>query len=305
MTSDVRHLITLASLTREDVEHIFDRAVEYKADRYNHPQLANRRTLALLFERPSTRTRLSFQIAVSEMGGFPVCMEPSELCLSKGEPLEDTAKVFNRFVHAVVARVMDHKMLVRWASLSTVPIINGLDDHEHPCQGLTDLFTIREKLGGLSGACVAFLGDCEQNTAAGLELACAKLGVDFVAICPPEYQPRPEIQQALREHASLTIIHDPAQGVRSANVLYTDIWVNPGFEDQANFRYEALRPYQLNEALLSKARRDVLVMHNLPARRGEEITDGVLRSPNCIVFDQAENRLHVQKGILHWAWRLE
>lgn len=302
--NEIRHLITLATLTREDVEFILGRAVEYKADRAGHPQLARRRTLALLFERPSTRTRLSFQIAMAEMGGFTTSMESSAICLSKGEPLEDTARVFNRFVHAVVARVMDHKTLVRWASVSTVPIINGLDDREHPCQGLTDLFTIRERRGGLAGVRVAYLGDCEQNTAAGLEYACARLGVDFVAICPPEFEPRPEIQRALREHASLTIVHDPAEGVRDVDVIYTDIWVNPGFEEQANFRYEVLRPYQFNEALLAKARPDVLVMHPLPARRGEEITDGVLRSPNSIVFDQAENRLHVQKGILHWALRL-
>ncbi len=301
---NIRHLLTLASLTREDVEFILSKAVEYKENRCDHPQLAKRKTLALLFERPSTRTRLSFQIGMSEMGGYAVSTDPQSLCLAKGEPLEDTAKIFARYVHAVVARVMDSKTLIRWASVSTVPIINGLDDREHPCQGLTDIFTIREKLGDLSKVRVAYLGDCEQNTAAGLELACAKLGVDFVAICPPEYQPRPDIQHALRENASLTVTSDPAEGVRDVNVIYTDIWVNPGFEEQSRFRYDVLRPYQLNEALVAKAPSDVLVMHNLPARRGEEITDGVMKMPNCIVFDQAENRLHVQKAILHWALQL-
>jgi ornithine carbamoyltransferase len=152
---------------------------------------------------------------------------------------------------------------------------------------------------------VAYLGDCEQNTAAGVEMACAKLGVDFIAICPPEFEPRPEVQESLRNNASLKIIDNPVEGVKDVDVIYTDIWVNPGFEDQSAFRYEILRPYQLNETLLENARKDVLVMHNLPARRGEEITDGVMRSANCIVFDQAENRLHTQKAILHWAMNLD
>lgn len=288
----------------EEIQRIFSLAEELKEKQKRgepHEYLKNK-SLAMIFQKPSTRTRVSFEVAMTQLGGHALNLSPNELQLSRGETIADTARVLSRYCDAIMARVFGHQDIVDLAENAAVPVINGLSDKFHPCQGLTDIFTVLEKRGNLKNLKMAFVGDGDNNVTNSLMLLSGRLGIDFTVACPDKYRPRPEIL-ALAEPdikktgAKIKITADPAEAVKGADIVHTDVWVSMGREDKEE-RLKILKPYQLNSELLEKAPKGALVMHCLPAHRGEEITDEVMDGPQSVVFDQAENRLHVQKAIL-------
>lgn len=254
--------------------------------------------MALLFELPSTRTRLSFEAAVAALGGHPVTLGPGETQLSRGETLGDTARAVGRLARAIVARVHRHGTLKELARASPVPVINALSDQEHPCQTLGDLLTLREKRGRLAGLKWAWLGD-GNNVCHSSMLGAALSGMEMAVATPPGYGPDPKIVQAARRlGGSVALTRDPAEAARDADLLYTDVWVSMGQEEQAEARRKAFRPFALTPALVKRARPDALVMHCLPAHRGEEIAESVMDGPKSVVWEQVENRFHAQKALL-------
>lgn len=292
-----RSLISLADLSPEELEEVIELAIELKEVRETSDKLAGK-SVALLFEKPSTRTRVSFEVAVYELGGHPLYLGFNELQLGRGEPLSDTARVLSRYVHCIVARVNSHDSLIQLDRYSTVPVINALSDLEHPCQAIADLMTIRELKGRWDGVKVAWVGD-GNNVCNSLVLGCAMLGTDVVVATPPNYEPNKDIIKLAKSFTGkVEVVHDPHEAVRNADVVYTDVWVSMGQEDERKERMEVFRDFQLNEQLLEKAHEDCVVMHCLPAHRGEEITDSVIEGEKSVVFEQAENRLHTQKALL-------
>ncbi len=260
------------------------------------------KALAMIFEKSSTRTRVSFEVGMTQLGGTTLYLNPQDLQLGRGETVEDTARVLSRYVDAILYRAFDHGTMERLAAAATVPVINGLDDLEHPCQALADLFTIQEALGGPAGRKLAYVGD-GNNVCNSLFLASALTGMHMTAACPEGYEPDAGILQRAGEvsagtGAALEVVTDPGEAVTAADVVYTDVWVSMGMEDKRSEREKTFRPYQVNEALLDRASQDAVVMHCLPAHRGLEITDDVLDGPRSIVWEQAENRLHAQKALL-------
>lgn len=257
------------------------------------------KTLAMIFEKPSLRTRITFETGMTQLGGHAIFLSPNDINMGVRESVADTARNLERLVDGIMARTFSHDVIVDLAREASIPVINGLSDRFHPCQGLTDCFTIREKLGSLSGVKVTFLGD-GNNVAHSLIYAAARLGMDFSIACPPGYGPLPEIVREAQAEAESTIAvtHDVAEALEGADVVYTDAWASMGQEDEAEKRRKDFAPYQLNRAALESAKPGALVMHCLPAHRGEEITDEVMDGPQSIVFDQAENRLHTQKAVL-------
>ncbi len=249
----------------------------------------------MIFQKPSTRTRASFEAAMTQLGGHAQYLSASDLQLGRGETVADTAKVLARYVDGIMARVFDHQDILTLAQNSTVPVINGLSDKFHPCQALADLFTIFEKRGNLKNLTVAFVGDGDNNVTNSLLLLCARLGVGFKVACPEKYRTKQEIIDLAQKDVEFSA--DPKTIVKNADVIYTDTWVSMGREDVEE-RIKALAPYQVNQDLLSLAKEKVMVMHCLPAHRGQEITTEVMDGPNSIILDQAENRLHIQKAIL-------
>nr|WP_244403927.1 ornithine carbamoyltransferase [Pyrolobus fumarii] len=261
------------------------------------------KSVALIFEKPSTRTRVSMELAVWQLGGYPVVLNANEMQLSRGEPVKDTARVLSRYVDAIAARVKKHETLEEMARYSSVPVINMLSDFSHPLQALADVMTIWERFGRVEGVSVSYVGDCGNNVAHSLLLASVALGAKVRLGCPREYRPDARVLRAAEEMSaksggSFEIYDDPAEAVRGADVVYTDVWVSMGQEGEAEVRREKLRPYQVNEELMRLASRNAVFMHCLPARRGEEVTEDVIESPRSIVWEQAENRLHVQKAVL-------
>ncbi len=261
------------------------------------------RTVAMIFEKPSTRTRTSFEVGVHDLGGRALFLSSNDLQLGRGETIADTARVLSRYVDGIVYRAFRHADEVELARWATVPVINALDDLEHPCQIVADLLTMRERWRGkFRGHRLAWIGD-GNNVLHSLLLGIAAVGGDLVAATPPAYAPRPEIvaaAQALarRSGAKIELVHDPAEAARDADALYTDVWVSMGDEAESAARHVAFRGYQINDRLVGTAAPDAFVLHDLPAHRGEEITDEVLDGPRAAVWDQAENRLHAQKAIL-------
>jgi len=240
---------------------------------------------------------------MTQLGGHALYLSTSDLQLGRGETVADTAKVLSRYVDGIMARVFGHQDIINLAKNSTVPVINGLSDKFHPCQALTDLFTVWEHKRALQGLTIAFVGDGDNNVTNSLLLLCAELGVNFKVGCPEKYKTKQEILDLAQKDISQTgakieILNDPKEAVRNADVIYTDVWVSMGKEKEAEERIKTFQAYQLNKELLSSAKKDALVMHCLPAHRGQEITDEVIDGPQSIVFDQAENRLHVQKAIM-------
>jgi ornithine carbamoyltransferase len=259
-------------------------------------------TLAMIFEKPSTRTRVSFAVGIQQLGGQPLELAPSSLQLSRGETLEDTARVLSRYVDAIMLRTGPQSNLEALANAATVPVINGLSDKFHPCQALADLLTLYERFGNLRGLAVAYVGDGGNMASAWLEAA-AMLGMGLRVATPPGFDPDPDIVTWAREQAALSgaglhLTHDPREAVAGADVVYTDVWVSMGQENEAAARQQAFLPYQVNRVLMQVAGDNALFMHCLPAHRGDEVTDDVLDGPNSIVWDQAENRLHAQKALL-------
>ena len=300
----MKDFITLSQLTPSELKHLLDLAVALKARQkqgQGEPLLKDK-TLGMVFQKPSLRTRVSFDMAMLQLGGHALYLSPNEIQLGKRESTGDVARVLSRYVDAIMARVFAHQDVVDLACYASVPVINGLSDYSHPCQGLTDLLTIYEKRGSLDGARLAYLGD-GNNVATSLMYGGALSGMHVVVASPPGYEPPSAVVTAARDVAqatggSITVLHDPREASRGADVLYTDTWASMGQEGEAAERRAIFPPYQINAALLREAAPDVLVMHCLPAHRGEEITDDVMDGPNSVVFDQAENRLHAQKAIL-------
>jgi ornithine carbamoyltransferase len=280
-----RDLLRVADLSSAEVLAVLDLADELKA---SPRQTLPGKTLGLVFAQPSTRTRISFSVAIAQLGGTPITLLPGEMQLSRGESLEDTAHVLSRYVDALAIRTLSHVELDAWADAATIPVINALTEVEHPCQALADAMTIRERLGRLDGVRVAWVGD-GTNVLVSLASLAKLVGMEVVAACPEGYEPA-------SEHVAL--VRDPREAAEGADVLVTDIWVSLGQEATRAQRLRDLEPYRLDEALLATARPDAVVLHCLPAHPGEEISPGVLYGERSAVWDEAENRLHAQKALL-------
>lgn len=265
------------------------------------PPILRGKALALVFEKPSLRTRVSFEIAMRQLGGYAIYLSPEEVGLGKREPVADVARVLSRYVDAIAARTFSHDTLRGLAENSSVPVINALSDLEHPCQAFADLLTIYEKKGSLSGLTLAFIGD-GNNVANSLLLAASLAGMNFHIASPPGYEIKQELLEQGREFATvsgskISLTDDPHEAVKDADVVYTDVWISMGQEAQLERRL-VFRGYQVNAELLDSAKQDALFMHPLPAHHGEEISAGLLGDARSVVFDQAENRLHMQKALL-------
>ena len=256
----------------------------------------------MIFEKASTRTRVSFEVGMTQLGGHALFLSPNDLQIGRGETIADTARVLSRYVDGIMYRAFKNENVRELANHATVPVINGLDDREHPCQIISDLFTIQERKGKLSGLKLAYVGD-GNNVCNSLLLGCAIVGMDMTAGCPAGYEPDPDLLEEARRLAkpsgsTIDVVSDPASAAREADIVYTDVWVSMGQEREKEEREKLFRSYQANAKLLDRAKSDAMVMHCLPAHRGLEITDDVIDGPQSIVIDQAENRLHAQKAIL-------
>jgi ornithine carbamoyltransferase len=303
----IRHFLIDDDLTPAEQLAVLDNADRMKQDRVAQRPLAGPRSIAVIFEKPSTRTRLSFEVGIAELGGHPVILDARSTQLGRGETIEDTAQVLSRYVDAIVIRTFGQDRIEGLAAAATVPVVNALTDLAHPCQALADLQTIREHCGPrnngtLAGLTLTYLGD-GNNMAHSLLIAGAMAGMHVRVGCPAAYSPSPDIVATAERHAkvsggSVAVTHDALEAAGDADVLYTDVWASMGQEDQAAGRVDAFRPYALDEKALAAAAPDAIVMHCLPAHRGEEIAAAVIDGPASVVFDQAENRLHAQKSLL-------
>jgi ornithine carbamoyltransferase len=295
-----RDLLSIRDLGADDLRWILDEAGRLKTLRKEgvpHPLLAGK-SLGMVFEKSSTRTRVSFEVGMYELGGHALFLNPQDLQLGRGEEIRDTARVLSRYVHGVMIRAYRHTSLEEYARYSDVPIVNGLSDREHPCQVLADLLTLRERFGSLEGIRVAWVGD-GNNVCQSLILSAALTGIQVAVATPRGYRPDPGIVAAAQEGGGkVTLTTDPVKAVQDANAVYTDVWVSMGEEEEREKRLRAFRGYAITEDLLSSAADGAIVLHCLPAHRGEEITDGVLEGSASAVWDQAENRLHAQKALL-------
>ena len=300
----VRHFLSIADLSPAETAALLDDADALKRDPVPRDAPLHGRALAMIFEKPSLRTRLSFDVAMRDLGGHSSYLSPQEVGLGRRESVSDVARVVSRYVDVVVLRTFAHETLEEFAKYSSVPVINGLSDLTHPCQGLADIFTIRERKGALSGVVAAYVGD-GNNVAHSLMLAAANTGMTLRVASPAGFDPLPRYRDladstAQTTGARITYLRDPIAAVRDADVVYTDVWTSMGQEQEYERRRRAFQGFQVNPELLAGAKPDAIVLHDLPAHRGEEITDDVIDGPNSAVFDQAENRLHVQKAVLRW-----
>lgn len=299
-----KDLISIHDLTVGEVATILDVAKKLKKKQKNGEphQYLKGKTLGMIFSKASTRTRVSFEVGFYQLGGHPIYLADSATQLGRGEPVRDTARVLSRFVDGIMIRTFSHESVKELAQYATVPVINGLTDLLHPCQALTDMLTIQEKLKVLKGRKLVYVGD-GNNMAHSLMFACAKVGMNMVCASPKGYQPDPVVLAQAQEDAketgcTITVEENIMKAAKGADVLYTDVWTSMGEEAEREIRMEALHDYQINDELLAVARPHCLVLHCLPAHRGEEITESVLEGPHSVVFDEAENRLHVQKAIM-------
>lgn len=299
-----KDLISIHDLTVGEVATILDVAKKLKRKQKNGEphQYLKGKTLGMIFSKASTRTRVSFEVGFYQLGGHPIYLADSATQLGRGEPVRDTARVLSRFVDGIMIRTFSHESVKELAQYASVPVINGLTDLLHPCQALTDMLTIQEKLEILKGRKLVYVGD-GNNMAHSLMYACAKVGMNMVCASPKGYQPNPQIlaeaqADAAQTGCTITVDEDMFRAAKGADVLYTDVWTSMGEEAERDVRFAALHTYQINDELLAVARPNCIVLHCLPAHRGEEITESVLEGPQSVVFDQAENRLHVQKAIM-------
>lgn len=297
-----RDFLTLRDLSSEEVVRILDRAVEFKSgmDADKCPLIGQ--CIGLLFEKASTRTRVSLEVGAYQLGAKTIYMNPKEIQIGRGETVRDTAKVLSRYLDAIIIRTYSHATLEEFASHSAIPVINGLSDLHHPCQALGDLMTIAEKKGRLKDIRLAYVGD-GNNVANSLIEASSLMGLNLRIACPEGYEPSSKILERVANSAGngcVSVVREPQEAVRKADVVYTDVWVSMGQENEAEKKKERFKKYQLNRELLSYADKDAIVLHCLPAHRGEEITDDVIDGPRSAVFDQAENRLHTQKALLEF-----
>ncbi|CAD7767156.1 MAG: Ornithine carbamoyltransferase, anabolic [Candidatus Argoarchaeum ethanivorans] len=301
----MKHLLSIQDLAHEEIISLLDRADDLKEKRKRGKitEELKHKTLVMLFEKSSTRTRISFEVAMRELGGGSIYLNPADTQLGRGESIADTAKVVSRYAHAVAARVNHHSTLVELAEHSTIPVINALSDIEHPCQLLADLMTIREYKGHLKGLTLSWIGD-GNNVCNSAILACSLEGIHINIATPRGYEPDQNIVMQARElGGSITLTDNPEDAAAGADVLYTDVWVSMGNEAETMKRLNDFKEYQINNKLLQHARNNVTVLHCLPAHKGEEITGDVADGQHSAILDQAENRLHTQKALLLYTQR--
>lgn len=296
-----KDLLSIADLSKDEILHLFELS-DYlrnllKRGRFYHPLRG--KTLGMLFRKPSTRTRLSFEVGMHQLGGCAIFLSSQDLQLGRGETIEDTGKIFSRYVDAIMMRTFDQEEVVKMAQSSSIPVINGLTDLLHPCQALSDYYTLWKRKIDLETIKFVYVGD-GNNVCNSLLLGAAQLGIDIVVSNPKGYDPNPKIMEITKKigNGKIVVQRDPLKAVQKADIVYTDVWTSMGKEPEKNARKRIFQPYQVNENLLRRAKKDALVMHCLPAHRGEEITSEVMDGSQSIVFQQAENRLHLQKAIL-------
>jgi len=300
----MKHLISIHDLTKEEIYEIFDLSKKLKTDlkEGREHKLLKGKTLGMIFTKSSTRTRVSFEVGMYQLGGYPLFLSAGDIQLGRGETIYDTAQVLSRYLDGIMIRTYAHQDVVDLARYGSIPVINGLTDLMHPCQVLADLFTIIEKKGKLEGLKLAYVGD-GNNMAHSLLHGCAKVGMDISVATPPNYECNNTIVAEAIEDAKLSgskivLTYDPVEAIQDADVVYTDTWVSMGQEAEKNERLAVFKPYQVNKKLFSLAKKDAIFLHCLPAYRGYEVTEDVIDGPNSVVFDEAENRLHVQKAIM-------
>ena len=299
-----KSLVSINDLSLEEIYQIFDVSKTLKEKQLTGKphRLLEGKTLGMIFSKRSTRTRVSFEVGIYQLGGIGLYFGPNDLQLGKSENISDTAKVLSRYLNGIMIRTFDHQDVVDLARYASIPIMNGLTDLLHPCQVLADLFTILEKKNNLRGLKLAYIGD-GNNMAHSLLNGCSKVGMNLSIASPSGYTPRKEIVENAKKNAKymgskIEIISDPVKAVKDADIVYTDVWASMGQEEEAAERKKKFAKYQVNPKLVKKAKDDYLFMHCLPAHRGEEVVNEVADSPNSVIFDEAENRLHVQKGIM-------
>ena len=290
--------------TTKEIEHLLIRAKDLKAMQKKGVEqpLLKGKTLGLLFEKQSTRTRVSFEVAIFQLGGYSLYLSPAQIQMGRGEEVRDTAKVFSRYIDAVVIRTFSHEIIEEWARHSDIPVINGLTDLHHPCQVISDMLTILEKKNRISGIRLAYIGD-GNNVAHSLVEGAALTGIEIRVASPEGYEPDEVIidnakRLAKETGAIIKVMQDPSEAAEGADVVYTDVWTSMGLEAEEDDRRSIFQRYQVNRDLMERAKKDAIIMHCLPAHRGEEITNDMMESQMAVVFDQAENRLHVQKALL-------
>jgi ornithine carbamoyltransferase len=300
----MKHLLSDFDLSRDEVHEILKLSERIKRNPEKYGDSLKGKTLVMLFELASLRTRISFEAGMNRLGGHAIFYNIEGGGFTRSETLEDGVKNLNKYVDCIMARVLKQEAIERIGAAATIPVINGMTEVYHPCQNLADLLTIKEKKGGPEGLKIAYVGDGGCNTANSTMIGCSSVGMDVTVVCPdyPKYSPSPEIISKIGEHSGgeITVSHDPAKGVAGADVIYTDVWVSAGMEEEKQQRMEAFPPFQVNSKLVSRAKPDCIVMHCLPAHRGYEITNEVMDSANSVVFDQAGNRMHAQNGLLFW-----
>jgi ornithine carbamoyltransferase len=300
----MENFLAISDLSSSELEDLVDLAVNLKNSWRSggNEAVLHNKVLAMVFQKPSLRTRVSFDMAMRHLGGDALYLSPNEIGLGKREAISDVSRVLSGYVDAIMARVFAHDHILELARFASVPVINGLSDYNHPCQALADVLTIREKFGSFENLKVAFVGD-GNNVAISLLYSCALLGMDFVIATPQGYElPKQALEIAesltVNNGSTITELNDPHAAVKGSNVIYTDTWVSMGQEEEAKRREQVFPPFQINSTLLREADKDAIVMHCLPAHRGEEITDEVADGPQSMIFPQAENRMHAQKAVL-------
>jgi ornithine carbamoyltransferase len=298
-----KHFLSLKDWSREEIELLFELSAALKASPENYKAALEGRSLAMIFQKPSTRTRVSFEVGMHQLGGQALFLSSNDIQLHRGETIADTARVLSRYVHGIMARVFAHQDVIDLARHGSVPVINGLSDLLHPCQALADYFTLRERRGELAGLKMAYVGD-GNNVAHELMFGAVKLGMEFSIGCPKGYEPNPLIlKSAAREAQKIgsplpEVTNDPADAVAGADVVYTDVWTSMGQEAESRKRLADFHGFQVTPEMMAGASREAVFMHCLPAHRGEEVAADVIDGPQSVVFDEAENRLHVQKAVL-------
>jgi ornithine carbamoyltransferase len=294
-----RSFTRVVDFSAEELRRVLDLADDLKRRRQagERHELLPGRTLGMIFQKPSTRTRVSFEVGMYQLGGSALYLSAGDLQLGRGETIRDTAVVLSRYLDAIMIRTFDQSDVEELAEHGSIPVINGLTDSAHPCQALADVMTIRERLGRIEGVRVVYLGD-GNNVCHSLMVACTMLGADFVAATPPGYEPDARIVERAREHGSVEVVHDPKAAADGADVLYTDVWTSMGQDEERERRLRDLAGFGIDAETVALAADDAIVLHCLPAHYGEEITEDVLYGPQSAVWDEAENRLHAQKALL-------
>jgi len=300
----MRHFLAISDYSHEEIQDFLDLAIRLKKEWQSggNPPLLKGKVLGMIFQKPSLRTRVSFDMAMRHLGGDALYLSPNEVGLGKRESIADVARVLSGYVDAIMARVFEHDHILELARWSSVPVVNGLSDYNHPCQGMADALTIQEKFGSLRGLNVAYVGD-GNNVAVSLLHVCARLGANFAIASQEGYELKPVAVELGRRFASesgssVRLFRDPHEVVKGAQVIYTDTWTSMGQEEETIIREKVFPPYQVNAALVAEADPDVIVLHCLPAHRGQEITNDVADGPHSVLFPQAHNRMHAQKAIL-------